>query len=121
MGVHAGAGDAEDRLRHERGVQVVVQRDVLHDEAARADVVGRRQHVVIVKIDLVLAGRHFVMRGFDVDAHLLEGDDDVAADVFAEIDGREIEIAGAIVRFGGGPAVAAAERGRTRFPGRPSS
>jgi hypothetical protein len=36
--------------------QVVVERDVLDDEAAGADVIRRHQHIVIVKIDLVLAG-----------------------------------------------------------------
>ena len=47
----------------------------------RSDVVRRHQHIVVVKIDLVLAGRNFVVRGFDVHAHLLEGHDDLAADV----------------------------------------
>ena len=121
MRVHARAVHAEDRLRHEGRVQVVVQRHVLDDEAARAHVVRRRQHIVIVKIDLVLARRDFVMRGLDVHAHLLEGDDDLAADVFAEIDRREVEVAGAIVRFGGRLAVAAQEQEELGFRARPSS
>ena len=68
-----------------------------------------------MKIDLVLAGRDLVMRGFDVHAHLLERDDDFAADVFTEIDRREIEVAGRVVRLGGGLAVAAQEQEELGF------
>ena len=84
-----------------------LQRDVLDHEPERAHVVGRRQHIVVAEVDLVLARRHLVMRGFDVEPHLLEREDDLAAHVFAEIDGREIEVAGGIVGFGGWLAVAA--------------
>ena len=107
MRVHARAVQAEDRLRHERRVQIVSQRDVLHDEAERAHVVRRRQHVVVAEIDLVLAGRDFVMRGLDVESHLLEREDDLAAHILAEIDRREIEVAGGVVGLGRRLAVAA--------------
>ena len=53
--VHARAVDAVDRLGHERRVQAVLDRDVLHHEPERADVVGRRQHIVVAEVDLVLA------------------------------------------------------------------
>jgi hypothetical protein len=118
MRVHPRAVDAEDRLRHEGGVQVVVERDVLDDEAAGADVVRRHQHIVVMKIDLVLARGDLVMRGLDVHAHLLEGDDDFAPDVFAEIHRREIEVTRLVVRFGGRLAVAAQEQEELGFGSR---
>ena len=105
--VHAAAVDAEDRLRHEGRVQAVAIRHVLHDEAEGADVVRRRQRIVIAEVDLVLARRDLVMRGLDVKSHLLEREDDFAADVFAEIDRRQVEIAAGVVRLGRRLAVAA--------------
>ena len=115
MRVHARSVQSEDRLGHEGRVQIVSERDVLHDEAEGADVVRRRQHVVVAEIDLVLAGRDFVMRGFDVKPHLLEREHDLAAHVLAEIDRREIEVSGGVVRFGGGLAVAALEEEELRL------
>ena len=97
-------------------------RHVLHHEAERADVVGGDQRVVVAEIDLVLAGRDLVVRGLDVKAHLLERQDDLAADVLAEIDRRQIEVAARVVRLGRRLAGRrGAETGRTRPPGRPSS
>ena len=85
-------------------------RHVLHDEAERADVVGGRQHVVVAEVDLVLAGRDLVMRGLDVEAHLLEREDDLAAHVLAEIDRRQVEVAAGVVRLGRRLAVAPLEQ-----------
>ena len=48
--------------------------------------------------------------GLDGNAHLLEGNDDLAADVFTQVNGREVEVAGAIVGLGGGAAIAAQEQ-----------
>ena len=98
--VHAAAVDAEDRLGHERRVQAVSVRHVLHDEAERADVVRGDQRVVVAEVDFVLARRHLVMRRLDVKSHLLERQHDLAADVLAEIDRRQIEVAAGVVRLG---------------------
>jgi hypothetical protein len=108
--VHARAVDAEDRLGHERRVQAVLHRHVLHDEAERADVVGRRQHVVVAEVDLVLARRHLVVGGLHVEAHRLEREHDLPAHVLALVDRREVEVPARVVRLGGGLAVAALEQ-----------
>ena len=83
MRVHAGTVDAIDGLGHERRVQAVSDRHVLHDETKRADVVGGRQHIVVAEVDFVLAGRHLVVRRFDVKAHGLEREHDLAPHVLA--------------------------------------
>ena len=89
--------------------------DVLDDEAERADVVGGDQHVVLAEVDLVLAGGDLVVRRLDVDADRLERQDDLPAHVLAEVDGREVEIAGGVVRVGGGLAVARLEEEELRL------
>ena len=81
-------------------MQAVAVGDVLHDEAERADVVRRDQRVVVAEIDLVLARRDLVVRRLDVKSHLLEREDDLAANVFTQIDGRQIEVAARVVRLG---------------------
>ena len=103
--VHARAVDAVDRLGHERRVQAVPDRHVLHDEPERADVVRRRQHIVVAEVDLVLAGRHLVVRRFDVKAHGFEREHDLAPHVLAHVHGAQVEIAGGVVRFGRRDAV----------------
>ena len=98
--VHAGAIDAEDRLGHERRVHAVAPCDVLDDEPEGADVVGRGQHVVVPEVDLVLAPGRLVMRGLDLEPHLLEHQHDLATDVLALIHRREVEVARRVVRLG---------------------
>ena len=110
MRVHARSVDPEDRLRHERRVQIVPQRHVLHHEPEGADVVRRRQHIVVAEVDLVLAGGDFVMRGLDVEPHRLEREHDLAAHVLALIDRRQVEVAARVVRLGGRLAVAPLEQ-----------
>ena len=70
----------------------------------------------------MLPRRHFVMRRLDVKSHLLERQDDLAADVLAEIDRREVEVAARVVRFGGRLAVGASlEQEELGLRARPSS
>src|SRR4029450_7618903 len=69
-------------------------------------VVGGGEDVVVTEINLVLARRDFMVRRFDVKSHLLECKHDLAADVFAQVDGREVEIASGVMRLGGRLAVA---------------
>jgi hypothetical protein len=113
--VHAGAVDAVDRFGHERGVEPVAGRDVLDHEPERRDVVRRRQHVVVAEIDFVLAGRDLVVRGFHMEAHRLERQHDLAPDVLAHVDRAQVEVAGAVVRFGGGNAVLGLKEKELRF------
>ena len=113
--VQARAVPAVDRLGHEGGVQAVLLGDVLDDEAERADVVGGDQHVVLAEVDLVLAGGDLVVRRLDVDADRLERQDDLPPHVLAEVDGREVEVAGRVVRLGRGLAVAGLEEEELRL------
>ena len=48
----------------------------------------------------MLACGDFVMRRLDVESHLLERQHDLAPDVLTQIDGREVEVAAGVVRFG---------------------
>ena len=50
------------------------------------------------------------MRRLDLEAHRLEREHDLPPDVLAEIDGREIEVAGGVVGLGGGLAVTRLEQ-----------
>ena len=93
MNVHSGAVHAEDRLRHEGRVEAVVEGDLLDDQLERRDVVGRVDGVPVLEVDLVLAGGDLVVRRLDLEAHRLEGDDDVPPGVLAPVDGREVEVA----------------------------
>ncbi len=97
MDVHSRSVDAENRLRHERRVEAMVERDLLDDETERRDAIGGRDRVRVLEVDLVLPGRDLVMRGFDLEAHLLERDDDVPARLLASIDRGEIEIGAFVV------------------------
>ena len=69
-----------------------------HDEPERRDVVGGLQRVRIPEIDFVLAVRDFMVRGFDLESHLLEHVHDRPPRIFAEIHRREIEVRADVVR-----------------------
>ena len=84
---------AGERLRHERRVDAVRQRDFLHDEAVRHGVVGHRQRVGVAQVDLVLARRDLVVAELDADAHLLERHDRLAAQVAGDVERRQVEVA----------------------------
>ena len=70
--VHAGAGVVAQRLGHERGVEPLLERHLLHDEPEGHEVVGRGQRVGVAQVDLLLAGPALVVAELDGDAHLLE-------------------------------------------------
>ena len=86
------------RLRHEGGVDAVRERDLLHDEAVGHRVVGHRQRVGVAQVDLVLAGRDFVVAVLDADAHLLEREDRLAAQVAGDVERRQVEVAALVER-----------------------
>ena len=83
----------------------MLDRDVLHDEPERADVVRRRQHIVVAEVDFVLARRDLVVRRLDVEAHRLEREHDLAPDVLALIDRAQVEVARGVVGLGRRDAV----------------
>ena len=107
VGVHPGAVDPVDRLGHERRVEAVLLGDRLERELERDRVVGGRERVAVLEVDLVLPDRDLVVGGLDPDPERLEGVDHVLADLLGEV-GREVEVAGLVVGQRLDPAVGAA-------------
>ena len=96
-------------------MHAVAARHVLHDEPEGADVVGGGQHVVVAEVDFMLTPRRLVMRRLDLEAHLLEHQDDLPPDVLALVDRREIEVPRRVVRLGGRLVVAGLEEEEFRL------
>ena len=88
MRVHPRAVLVRQRLRHERRVHAGSQRHLLHDQPIGHRVVRHRQRIGVAQIDLVLARRHFVMAVFDADAHLLERQHRLPAQVAGDVERR---------------------------------
>ena len=63
-------------------------------ETRSAVVIG----VGVLEVDLVLAGRDLVVGRLDLEAHLLEGEDDVPARFLAAVDGGQVEVGALVVR-----------------------
>ena len=63
-------------------------------------VVGHRQRVLVAHVDLVLGGADLVVGVLDVDAHLLEREHGVAADVGAGVERRQVEVAALVEDLG---------------------
>ena len=97
MGVHARPVDAEERLRHEGGVQAPRRGDRLERGLEGDRVVGGAQRIGVLEVDLVLAGGDLVVRRLDPDPELLERVHHLLADLGAEVLG-EVEVAGRVVR-----------------------
>ena len=95
-----------DRLGHERGVHPVAGGDRLDHHPERDQVVGGGERVSVAEVDLVLADRDLVVRGLDLEAHLLERDLDVAPAVLAAVDRGDVEVRRGVVRVDGRVAVA---------------
>ena len=91
--VHAGAVLAEERLRHEGRVPAVFHRVLLDDDAVGHAVVGHLERVLVAHVDLVLGGADLVVGVLDVDAHLLQRQDRLAAHVGAGVERGQVEVA----------------------------
>jgi hypothetical protein len=100
VGVHPRAVLGEQRLRHERRVPAVLERDLLHRDAVRHAVVGHLQGVRVPHVDLVLARPHLVVGVLDIDPELLERKDRVAPDVRAGVERGEVEVAALVEDLG---------------------
>ena len=61
MCVHASAVHSKDRFRHEGGVKLMPEGYDLCDIPQGYDAVRRGERIGIMKIDLMLASRRFVM------------------------------------------------------------
>jgi len=102
VGVHARAGVLGEGLGHERGPDALLNRDFLHHQAERHDVVGGGQRVGVAQVDLLLAGGDLVMAVLDRDAHRLEHGDAGAAEVVGDAVRGVVVVAARVDRFGGG-------------------
>ena len=98
--VHPRAERARDRLGHERRVHAEVRRDLLHDEAEGHDVVGHAQRVGVAQVDLVLARAVLVEAVLDGDAHRLEHEDRLLAQLRHHVVRREVEEPGVVEGLG---------------------
>ena len=98
--VHAAAGLAAERLRHERRVDALLDRDLFDHGAERHDVVGRREGVGVAQVDLVLAGAALVVAELDRDAEVLEHPHRAPAEVVRRAAGDVVEVAGGVDRLG---------------------
>ena len=103
--VHTRAVYAEDGLGHEGRVQAVLLREGLDGHAEGHDVVRGGEGVGVLEVNLVLPGGDLVMARLYLEAHLLEGEADVAADEFAVIDGTEVKVARLVAGLDGRAAV----------------
>ena len=99
VGVHARPVDAVDGLGHERGVKAVQVGDGLEGELEGDRVVGRLEPVGVLEVDLVLAGGDLVVGRLHADPERLERVDHVLAHFLGQV-GREVEVAGLVVRQG---------------------
>ncbi|OPY27049.1 MAG: hypothetical protein A4E28_02184 [Methanocella sp. PtaU1.Bin125] len=95
--VHAGAGLAEHRLRHEGDMQAVVHRDLAHHELEGRHAVRRSERVAVLEVDLVLALPDFVVGRLDLEPHVLQRHDHGPAHLVAQVHGREVEIAALVL------------------------
>ena len=98
--VHARPVLAEDRLRHEGRVVAGLLGDLLDDEPVRDRVVGHRERVGELHVDLVLRGADLVVDVLDRDPHRLERADGVMAKVAGRVHRRHGEVAALVERLG---------------------
>jgi hypothetical protein len=100
-----------ERLGHERGVDALAQRDLLHHVPEGHDVVGGRERVGVAQVDLLLPRRALVVAELDRDPHVLEHRDRVPAEVVADAV-RDVVEEAALVHRRRGPPVAGLVRNR---------
>jgi hypothetical protein len=98
--MHARAVLAEDRLRHEGGVEACLLGDLLDDQAVGQRVVGHLEGRREPHVDLVLRGPHLVVDVLDRDAHRLERANGLLAQLARRVHGRHGEIAALVERLG---------------------
>ena len=111
-------GVVGERLRHERRVDALAQRDLLHHVPERHDVVGGGERVGVAQVDLLLAGRALVVAELHRDAHRLEHRDRVAPEVVADAVRDVVEVAALVDRHRRLPGRRAGRgTGRTRSRG----
>ena len=103
--MHTGTGNSKNRLWHKGRMQTAAMGHGLDRQLEGHDVIRGTQGIGILKIDLVLAGSHFMVAGLDLKAHVLQSQADLPAGDLSGIHGAQIKIAGLIVGLGSGFAV----------------
>ena len=96
VGMHPGAGRAEDWLGHEGRQQASSLRHGLDRVLQGDEMVGASQRIAEGEVELVLPCRDLVMAGLDRDAQVVERADDLLADIAGDVDWM-VEVAGPVV------------------------
>ena len=96
--VHARAGMVGERLRHERRVDALLDRHLLHHQPERHDVVGGGERVGVAQVDLLLPGRPLVVAVLHRDAHRLQHRDRRPAEVMGDAVRSVVVVAAGIDR-----------------------
>src|SRR5436190_582355 len=78
-----------------------IRRHLLDDDPERHHVVGHRERVGVTQVDLVLARTELVKAVLDGNAHGLERDDGLTAQVAHHVELREVEESRVVERRGG--------------------
>src|SRR5260370_23498792 len=99
VGMLPGAGRAEYRFGYEGGQQTSTLRHRLDRVLEGHEMVGAFHGVAEREVELVLPGRHLVVARLDGDPQVVEGADDLLANVAGDID-RVVEVAGPVVAPG---------------------
>ena len=99
MHVHAATRLVLQGLGHEARVHPVHVGHFLHDHLVGHHGVGHAHGVAVAQVDLVLARPVFVMAILHRNAHALQGEHRVAAQVARRIKGGKVEVAAAVERF----------------------
>ncbi len=98
--MHARPVDAEDRLRHETGVQPMACCHPPHGVLEGDRIVRAGQGIRIPEVDLVLTGGHLMVARFDLHPERLESQNDLTAHLLSFVTGREVKIAAHVMRHG---------------------
>ncbi len=93
VNVHAAPVLVGQRLGHEGGVDALPHGHLLHHQPVGHGVVGHGEGVGVAQVDLVLAGGDLVVAGLDGDAHLLQGEHGLPAQVAGRVQGCHVEVA----------------------------
>ena len=96
VGVHAGAGRAEERLGHEAGEQTAFTGQLLNRRLECGERVGRGQRRLHRQVELILPAAHLVMAGLDRDPRRLQRGDDLKLDLAAH-PGAALEVAAGVI------------------------
>ena len=92
-------------LGHKAGKQAVARRNGFDGALESVQIVGGFQRSRVAEADLVLAVAALVVAVLGVQAHFLDGKADLAADVLALIQRRNVKVAAHVKRDAGGVAV----------------